>query len=170
MKKADRQRVFEMYGGKCAYTGKPLDDKWQIDHIEPQAHYRWGLTNGQPNDISNLLPTIRIINHYKRCKDLELFRTFMMSFHKRLSKLPKKTRVQRTTKRVEYMNKVAELFDISVDMPFTGKFYFETINIKCTKPDNGCCPVCINNDTSPDHNCELCHGIGYIEAELEIKL
>jgi 5-methylcytosine-specific restriction endonuclease McrA len=36
MKKADRQKIFEKYGGRCAYCGCDLDGKrWNVDHIEP---------------------------------------------------------------------------------------------------------------------------------------
>lgn len=126
MTKKDRQKVFDKFGGRCAYTGKPLDDKWQVDHIEPQAYYKWGIRQGSVNDMQNLLPTLRIVNHYKRCKDLEFFRTYMSKFHLRLAKLPKKTRVARTEKRKTYMNQIADLFGITVDKPFSGKFYFET--------------------------------------------
>lgn len=33
--KKDRQIVRSKYGGKCAYTGKPLAEDWQVDHVEP---------------------------------------------------------------------------------------------------------------------------------------
>lgn len=35
MKKADRQKVYEKYGGKCAYCGCDLGECWSVDHIEP---------------------------------------------------------------------------------------------------------------------------------------
>lgn len=35
MKKADRQKVFDKYGGKCAYCGCELINGWHVDHIEP---------------------------------------------------------------------------------------------------------------------------------------
>jgi hypothetical protein len=123
--KKTRQLVREKYNGLCAYTGKPLGDDWQVDHINPVGHY--GYRNVDKDNISNLVPTIKIINHYKRCLDLEGFRGYMLYFHKRLAKLPKKTIVDRTARRKAYMFMVAELFDISVDKPFCGKFYFETL-------------------------------------------
>lgn len=132
-----REQVKQKYNGLCAYTGIPLDEKWQVDHILPKVLNNWILSgyekNGQqPLDnidcIENLLPALRIVNHYKRSLDLEGFRKYMLNFHKRLSKLPKQTTVDRTIKRIEYMNKVAEHFGISADKPFNGIFYFETLN------------------------------------------
>jgi len=120
-----REQVRMKFNGLCAYTGKPLDDKWQVDHIEPQYLYAMNLRHGNRHDISNLLPAIRIVNHYKRGQDLELFRSFMTRFHQRLKKLPKKTGCAKTEKRIAYMNQVAELFEITVDKPFSGIFYFE---------------------------------------------
>lgn len=120
-----RNMVFNRYNGLCAYTGKPLGEDWQIDHMEP--HFYAQMWQRDPNRPENLMPALRIVNHYKRCKDLEGFRKFMLTFHERLIKLPKKTRVEKTTKRKEYMLKVAEAFGITADTPFSGKFYFETI-------------------------------------------
>lgn len=122
-----RQQIYDKYGGKCGYTGKPLDDKWQVDHIIPQILFKVGRYLGDPNHIDNLMPACRIINHYKRGETLEGFRAYMSNFHIRLSKLPKKTQVLKTIKRKEYLNEVARLFDITVDKPFTGVFYFETL-------------------------------------------
>jgi hypothetical protein len=134
MKKQLREEVYNKYGGLCAYTGKPLGDDWQIDHIYPKCSIIWyqpketreklGI-NFLCNDIENLNPTIKIINHYKRGDNLKGFRTMMLTFHKRLAKLPKKTNVPATQRRKEYMFKIAELFDITIDKPFDGKFYFE---------------------------------------------
>lgn len=116
-----------------------MGDDWQVDHMTSvykqtyEAHY----TSSRPEEINekikkvhhidNLVPTLRIVNHYKRSFDLEGFRRYMTNFHKRLAKLPKKTSVDRTVKRIEYMNKVAIAFGITTDKPFTGVFYFETI-------------------------------------------
>ena len=128
MKKELREKVGLKYNNLCAYTGKPLGDDWQVDHVIPQYKFKENIIQGNKDDIDNLLPTIKIINHYKRAQDLELFRKYMMNFHIRLSKLPKTTKVEETKKRIEYMNKVAELFGITTSQPFKGKFYFETIN------------------------------------------
>lgn len=115
-----RERIKNKYDGLCAYTGKPLDEKWQIDHIHPKCY-------GGSNDESNIVPTIRIINHYKRSHDLSTFRQYISTLHLRLRKLPKKTIVKRTQERIKYLKEVAALFDIDEYKPFDGKFYFETI-------------------------------------------
>jgi hypothetical protein len=122
-----RQIVYNKYMGKCAYTGKPLGDDWQIDHAESKYLSILRHTWEDVNDICNLEPVISIVNHYKRAKDIEMFREYMLTFHIRLSKLPKKTLVDATVNRINYMNRIAELFDITPDKPFCGKFYFETL-------------------------------------------
>lgn len=35
MKKSDRQKIFDKYGGRCAYCGCILDNKWHVDHMLP---------------------------------------------------------------------------------------------------------------------------------------
>lgn len=34
-KKGDRQKVFDKYGGRCAYCGCELNKRWNVDHVEP---------------------------------------------------------------------------------------------------------------------------------------
>jgi len=122
-----RERVRAKFGGLCAYSGQPLGDDWQIDHITPVLNYQLGLAQGNPHDIDNLIPVLRILNHYKRSNNLVSWRLYMSTFHIRLGKLPKNPRVEKTKKRVEYMNKVAAAFGIAPDKPFSGVFYFETL-------------------------------------------
>lgn len=126
MTKKNRQQIFDRFNGLCAYTGKPLGTDWQVDHVEPPFYSR--MYQRDPNRPDNLVPALRIVNHYKRCKDLEEFRRFMQSFHTRLAKLPKAPRVVKSSKRKNYMLEVAHAFGITADLPFTGKFYFETIS------------------------------------------
>lgn len=121
----DKKYIYDKFGGLCAYTGKPLGEDWQIDHIEPQHKFKKGFIEGNKDDVDNLIPALKIVNHYKRGLNLEGFRKYMENFHLRLAKLPKKTSLEKTKKRIVYMNAVADVFDISVDKPFNGRFYFE---------------------------------------------
>lgn len=114
----NRELIKNKFGGMCAYTGKPLGDDWQIDHIQPKC-------NGGQNDIENLIPAIKIINHYKRSFGLEGFREYMSSFHNRLSKLPKNPKSPKGIRHKQYLLEVARLFDINPQKPFNGTFYFE---------------------------------------------
>lgn len=124
----NRKEIYDKYDGKCAYTGKDLGEDWQIDHAIPKCHIIQSCHHiKNHNDIENLFPVLKVVNHYKRSMNLEQFRFYMQDFHKRLAKLPKRTQRQQTIKRIEYMNKVADAFDITVEKAFSGKFYFETI-------------------------------------------
>lgn len=127
MKKSIREQVYNKFGGKCAYTGQPLDEKWQVDHMHPRCYYQWRIAEGDPDHIDNLMPVCRIINHYKRSHTLESWRTYISTLHVRLKKLPRKTTVPATIRRKEYLLEVAALFGVSTDKPFNGKFYFETL-------------------------------------------
>lgn len=127
MNKKIRQQVYDKCNGLCAYTGKPLGDSWQVDHIIPQYKYDYSLVSGNKNDISNLLPAIKIINHYKRGQDLEQFREYIKTLHLRINKLPKNTKDAKAVKRKAYLLEVAELFGITKDNSFDGVFYFEKL-------------------------------------------
>lgn len=125
-----RDKIYNKYNGKCAYTGKLLPDDWQIDHIIPKSRIIQKYHNiKNHNDINNLLPTLKIVNHYKRAFDLIEFRMYMMDFHVRLSKLPKNPKVTKSIKRKAYMFEIAEAFGITIDKPFDGIFYFERLQI-----------------------------------------
>lgn len=115
-----RDIVYSKYNGLCAYTGQPLGDNWQIDHIHPKCR-------GGSNNVSNLIPAIRIVNHYKRGQDLSTFRQYIITLHLRLRKLPKNSKCACTIKRGNYIKEVAFLFGIEVNKPWEGKFYFEII-------------------------------------------
>lgn len=130
MNKKLREQIRQKYNGLCAYTGKPLDEKWQVDHVRPKTSWHWkqSSTFDKVDSIENLMPAIRIVNHYKRDHSADSFRQLLLTLHLRLKKLPKKTRVPRTEGRIKYLNEVAELFGITIDKPFSGVFYFETIN------------------------------------------
>ena len=127
-KAQQRQFIKEKFNGRCAYTGKILGDDWQIDHIHPKnLSIQIGDRISNHNEYDNLFPACRIVNHYKRGFNLEGFRSYMSLFHKRLSKLPKTTNSEKTKSRIAYMNQIAELFEITPEKGFKGKFYFETI-------------------------------------------
>lgn len=115
----DRRAVYDKFDGRCAYTGTPLKDDWQVDHIVPKGI-------GGTDELSNLLPAQRIVNHYKRCLDNETFKTWLLGgLHLRLRKLPKNPRTEKGAKRKAYLLEVASLFGITPDKPFTGTFYYE---------------------------------------------
>lgn len=128
-----RQSIFEKFNGLCAYTGRPLEADWQVDHMEPPFYA--SMYQRDPNRPENLVPALRIVNHYKREKDLEGFRKYMLTFHERLAKLPKNPYVDKSIKRKAYMYKVADAFGITPDIPFNGTFYFETITTLTCKDD-----------------------------------
>ena len=127
--KKDRELIKNMFDGKCAYTGTELLSDWQIDHVNPLRR-NWWLNNSalfkENHNLKNMFPTQRIINQYKHSMDLEQFRNFMKYFHIRISKLPKNPKTEKSIKRKNNMLKIAEVFDITPDKPFLGKFYFET--------------------------------------------
>ena len=134
----NREEVYNKFNGRCAYSGTILDTDWEVDHLFPKrcAHFYekeamvsyYKAPGNHIDDIDNLMPCQKIINHYKRGLFIEHFRnSWLGNLHKRLSKLPKNPKVQRSINRKQYLLKVAAYFDITKDKPFSRKFYFETI-------------------------------------------
>ena len=124
-----REKVYNKFDGKCAYSGTPLENDWQIDHVKPIRRNADGtkmFTNRE--SIENLFPCQKLINHYKHQLSLEEFRNWYLgNLHLTLQKLPKNPRTDKSKKRNEYMRKVASYFGITETKPFSGVFYFEKI-------------------------------------------
>jgi 5-methylcytosine-specific restriction endonuclease McrA len=104
-KNIDRQAVLEKYNKHCAYCGKKITLRtMQVDHIVPKA--RKGT-----DDFSNLNPSCRRCNHYKRALTLEEFRKQLSTLINRLKK--------------NYINKVAVDFGIIEYHEWDKVFYYE---------------------------------------------
>lgn len=73
--KKKREAVYAKYDGHCAYCGRAIDIKnMQVDHFKPQR--AWNAEDAGTDDISNLMPSCRMCNHYKRANSLETFRRY----------------------------------------------------------------------------------------------
>ena len=76
-----RTRVYEMYGGHCAYCGREIDIKeMQVDHV--QAVYLGG-----EDEIANYRPACRSCNFYKSTMSVEGLREQLGLIAGRLEKL-----------------------------------------------------------------------------------
>jgi hypothetical protein len=137
--KKDRETIKQKYGGLCAYSGTPLEDDWQVDHIHPKKllHLEksvwlndlYDLKGEGVNSMINLVPCQKLINHYKRELVLDQFRDWYLGgLHTRIAKLPKNPRTEKSIKHKAYMLKIAEYFCIKPDKPLEGKFYFEKVS------------------------------------------
>lgn len=102
----DREAIWKKFGGRCAYCGRKIEFKnMQVDHKVPKA-------NGGADDFSNLMPSCRTCNHYKRAESLEYFR-------KAISTIPQKLGER------QYIYKVGMAYGFYDDKPREVKFYFE---------------------------------------------
>ena len=123
-----RERIYNKFGGRCAYSGTPLEDDWEIDHVHPVIRSLDGSMLFKDADKeTNMVPAQKAINRYKGSLGLQEFRDwFIGELHLRLRKLPKNPRKPHTKAKKKRMLKIAGYFGITEDKPFNGKFYFET--------------------------------------------
>lgn len=83
-----------------------------------------------------MVPAQKIINHYKRAFELETFRSWILGeLHLRLKKLPVNPYTEKSIKHKAYLLKVAAYFNITSENPFSGMFYFETLQTNKHTPD-----------------------------------
>jgi DNA-directed RNA polymerase subunit M/transcription elongation factor TFIIS len=92
MKKSDRIKIFEKYGGKCAYCGCDLTKNWHADHIQPIVRdSKWdrkkgkfvnsGICRNLGNEIlENYNPACPSCNIQKNSFTLEQFRSNIQGF------------------------------------------------------------------------------------------
>ena len=106
--KQTRQAVYSKYDGRCAYCGREIAYKdMQVDHFV--AKRGWG-ENGS-DDVSNLMPSCRMCNHYKRAHSLETFRQYIADIPRKLTE--------------NYIYKVGVVYGNVVENPKPIVFYFE---------------------------------------------
>lgn len=83
--KKDRAQVKAMYGGRCAYCGEPLADRWHVDHVEPvrrEFRFKSGggikntgrLLNADNDRLENMKPACAPCNIDKHSMPLEAWR------------------------------------------------------------------------------------------------
>ena len=90
--KAKRAALKQMFGGRCAYCGHPLGEKWHADHVEPVVRkLEFVREEGRPtrlrttgevwwperDHIGNLMPACVPCNIRKGGEDVESFRRGM---------------------------------------------------------------------------------------------
>lgn len=108
--KATRQAVYEKYNGRCAYCGREIKYKdMQVDHFIPKNG--WAVQG--TDDISNLMPSCRMCNHYKRANSLELFRIYIQEIPRKLQQ--------------NYIYKVGVVYGNVIENKKPIKFYFEMV-------------------------------------------
>ena len=77
--KAQRQALREKFGGRCAYCGGQLGERWHADHIQPVVRNDWLKVPRSPNHperhvFENLNPACAPCNIDKRSLSLEDWR------------------------------------------------------------------------------------------------
>lgn len=78
--KAQRATLKGMFGGVCAYCGKPLGDRWHADHFEPIVRNDFGRDPKAPprwperDNVANLMPACAPCNIDKHSMSLEEWR------------------------------------------------------------------------------------------------
>ena len=73
--KKEREEIRAMFGGKCAYCGKELEDKFHIDHIKPIFRGWDEKPDRAGEDVKdNLVPACIRCNLRKGTASVEKFR------------------------------------------------------------------------------------------------
>lgn len=135
MTKEERIKVYNKYGGRCAYCGQKIEYKdMQVDHAISQYTFDWAkqfygyiwkerlkekyhVDYTDKDDIRNLQPSCRLCNHYKRDNTIEDFREYCID--KVIERLMK-----------VYIFRVALKYNLITINSWDKKFYFERLKEK----------------------------------------
>lgn len=117
--KSERERVYTLCGGRCAYCGTYIALKeMQVDHVIPMDFYDLYQAKGFDLDtMDNYLPACRSCNHYKSTMTLEKFR-------KAIERYP----IVLERDSVTYRNAVR--FGMVQPTPKKVQFYFEAVKVQ----------------------------------------
>ncbi|AOF14225.1 TPA: HNH endonuclease [Yersinia enterocolitica] len=74
LSKKQRAELREMFGGKCAYCGCELTDKFHADHIQPVMRAGGVMIYQDRDNIENMVPSCHPCNLHKHCNSLEDYR------------------------------------------------------------------------------------------------
>lgn len=110
-----RQEVYDKYNGHCAYCGCEIEYKdMQVDHIIPKYrnNEKWHQGEIGSDDISNLNPSCRMCNYYKRMCSIDRFRENL-----------KDTLIRNVQRPFDF--RLAERYGMVKIEAWDGKFYFE---------------------------------------------
>ena len=80
--KDEREIIRMKFGGKCAYCGCDLPDKWHADHLEAVVRAPFGDDKGKPQNphlhtLENAMPACPQCNISKRSFSLEFWREWL---------------------------------------------------------------------------------------------
>lgn len=86
--KQQRAQLRQKYGGRCAYCGCELPDRWCADHIEPirRDWINGGCEHPERDTYENLAPSCPSCNTIKGSQSLEGFRRTIQGFKKSLNR------------------------------------------------------------------------------------
>ncbi len=72
--KKQRAELRMKFGGRCAYCGCELGEKWHADHVKPVIRFDGNMLHQERDDISNMVPECHPCNLHKHCSSLEDYR------------------------------------------------------------------------------------------------
>jgi hypothetical protein len=70
--KSERESIRKLFGGKCAYCGKPLTNRWHVDHVTPMFRRRPG--SDERDAAAVKYPACARCNLWKKTFSVEQFR------------------------------------------------------------------------------------------------
>lgn len=72
--KKQRAELRQKFGGRCAYCGCDLGEKWHADHVEPVIRFGGKMVYQERDNIANLVPACHPCNLHKHCNSVEDYR------------------------------------------------------------------------------------------------
>lgn len=162
--KKNREIIYNKYGGRCAYCGCKLEERWHVDELLPvrrnmrwnkdKSEYVWDGTYEHPErlNIKNQMPSCPSCNINKHSLSLEGFRELIAGFMKHLNEVNTQYKIAKRYGLVtENIKPVVFYFEKVRGMKKENK-YSEYIGTKCTE----CGTVITEENNNGDGLCIKC--------------
>ena len=86
--KAQREVLWAMFGGRCAYCGRDLPARWHADHVEPVVRVEGVMLHPQRNRPDNFMPACPPCNIDKHAMTPEAWKKWLATRLAALEKTP----------------------------------------------------------------------------------
>lgn len=86
--KAERERVYAMFGGRCAYCGRELPKRWHVDHLEPVVRVGGAALMPERHTAENFMPACPPCNLDKHAMTPDGWRRWLETRRQALLKTP----------------------------------------------------------------------------------
>lgn len=116
----NKDLIYSLFGGRCAYCGLLLGEDWQVIRAEPNIAFR------ESGDFLKYLPVKKEVAKWANKYKVDDFKNiFLSSVIDKIKKIPKRTQKEDLKEKKEELELIESFFSLKYDVPYNEKLYYE---------------------------------------------